>query len=76
MLLRALKRCFSYFGFFPQDMRLEAMDIINCWLALGCLGNADSGSELELRGQDYFHNLAMRSLFHEFQKDRIDERHF
>ncbi|GFP95110.1 receptor-like protein 12 [Phtheirospermum japonicum] len=43
-------------------------------MALGYLGSdiGSDGGDMELRGRQYFDNLAMRSLFQDFEKDKND----
>ncbi|KAH6795142.1 hypothetical protein C2S52_005619 [Perilla frutescens var. hirtella] len=66
-----LKRCFSYCAFFPKDAKLEVDNLIRMWMALGYLGS-NMGSvkeDMELKGREYFQDLAMRSLFQDFEED-------
>ncbi|KAI3455558.1 hypothetical protein Pfo_012221 [Paulownia fortunei] len=67
-----LKRCFSYCAIFPQDFVIDVEDLIRHWMALGYLG---SNGRMELRGREYFNNLAMRSLFQDLRRKRdLDEQ--
>ncbi|GFP86114.1 putative disease resistance protein rga4 [Phtheirospermum japonicum] len=77
-LTPALKHCFSYCAVFPKDSRIEVEEVIGHWMALGYLGSdigsGGGGGDMELRGRQYFHNLAMRSLFQDFEKDEAGEQ--
>ncbi|GFP95112.1 putative disease resistance protein rga3 [Phtheirospermum japonicum] len=70
----SLKRCFSYCAIFPKDTNIKVEEVIRQWMALGYLGSdiGSGGGDMELRGRQYFDNLAMRSLFQDFEKDEND----
>ncbi|GFP95099.1 putative disease resistance protein rga3 [Phtheirospermum japonicum] len=70
----SLKRCFSYCAVFPKDTHIKVEEVIRRWMALGYLGSdiGSGGGDMELRGRQYFDNLAMRSLFQDFEKDEND----
>ncbi|KAH6795147.1 hypothetical protein C2S52_005624 [Perilla frutescens var. hirtella] len=70
----ALKRCFSYCAYFPKDTYLKVDNLIRMWMALGYLGS-NTGSvkeDMELKGREYFQDLAMRSLLQDFEKGGDD----
>lgn len=60
-----LKRCFSFCALFPKDKKLKVKKLIRTWMALGYVGSGK-----ELKGREYFDDLAMRSLFQDFEGDR------
>ncbi|KAL8466186.1 hypothetical protein ACS0TY_035338 [Phlomoides rotata] len=66
-----LKRCFSYCAVFPKDSIIDVESLIENWMALGYLGS--NTCEIELKGQECFDVLAMRSLFQDFVKDDMGE---
>ncbi|GFQ04518.1 putative disease resistance protein rga3 [Phtheirospermum japonicum] len=68
----ALKRCFSYCAVFTKGFKIKVEKLIGNWMALCYLGSDGSGGDMELRGQQYFDNLAMRSLFQDFEKDELE----
>ncbi|GFP95105.1 putative disease resistance protein rga4 [Phtheirospermum japonicum] len=72
----SLKRCFSYCAVFPKDSEIEVEEVIRLWMALGYLGSdiGSGGGDMELRGRQYVNNLAMRSLFQDFEKDKDGEQ--
>lgn len=59
-----LKRCFSFCAFFPKDNQLKVEKLIRIWMALGYVG-----ADMELKGREYLDDLAMRSLFQDFEVD-------
>nr|GMD80173.1 putative disease resistance protein RGA3 [Ipomoea batatas] len=67
-----MKRCFSYCAIFPKDYEIKVGELMRIWMAQGYLttknGRSDQ-NEMELKGQDVFQNLAMRSFFQDFEKD-------
>ncbi|KAK4427321.1 putative disease resistance protein RGA1 [Sesamum alatum] len=68
-----MKRCFSYCAIFPKDWEIDVEKLIRMWIALGYLSSTESTGEMELRGEEYFNNLRMRSLFQNFveYKNRV-----
>ncbi|KAH6771453.1 hypothetical protein C2S52_016256 [Perilla frutescens var. hirtella] len=66
-----LKCCFSYCAFFRKDERIEVERLIRLWMASGYLGSniGSARDEMELKGREYFEDLAMRSLFQDFERD-------
>ncbi|XVF86765.1 hypothetical protein PTKIN_Ptkin18bG0069100 [Pterospermum kingtungense] len=66
-----LRQCFSYCAIFPKDHKIEKDYLIKSWMAQGFLGETE-GNNMEIVGEEYFDNLAMRSFFQEFEKDEID----
>ncbi|PIN06863.1 Apoptotic ATPase [Handroanthus impetiginosus] len=65
----AMKLCFSYCSIFPKDWVIDVKKLIRMWMALGCLGSSGRPGELELRGQEYFDTLRMRSFFQDIVED-------
>ncbi|KAL4291333.1 hypothetical protein GQ457_14G006700 [Hibiscus cannabinus] len=65
-----LRQCFSYCAIFPKDHKIEKDLLIKLWMAQGFLGE---GNEMQIVGEEYFDNLAMRSLFQEFEMDENDD---
>ncbi|KAB2594837.1 disease resistance RPP13-like protein 1 [Pyrus ussuriensis x Pyrus communis] len=57
-----LKQCFAYFSIFPKDYEFEKENIIQLWMALGLIPQAESGKGLEEVGEKYFDELLSRSL--------------
>ncbi|TQD81259.1 hypothetical protein C1H46_033191 [Malus baccata] len=57
-----LKQCFAYFSIFPKDCEFQKENIIQLWMALGLIPQAESGKGLEEVGERYFDELLSRSL--------------
>ncbi|GAA0160310.1 antimicrobial response protein [Lithospermum erythrorhizon] len=68
-----MRPCFTYCAIFPKDTKIVVADLIKLWMAQGYLATARSDEEVELRGQEYFNDLAMRSLFQDFERDEFGE---
>ncbi|KAM3700017.1 hypothetical protein ACJW31_05G069500 [Castanea mollissima] len=69
-----LKRCFSYCAIFPKDYVIYTNDLVKLWMAQGYLNSEENmDMELEIIGEEYFENLAMRSFFQDFEKDECDD---
>ncbi|KAJ4718811.1 Disease resistance protein [Melia azedarach] len=66
-----IKICFLYCAVFPKDYRIEKYELIRLWMAQGYL-TVEKGEEMEVLGEEYFHMLATRSFFQEFEKDDDD----
>ncbi|KAH6773362.1 hypothetical protein C2S51_011766 [Perilla frutescens var. frutescens] len=64
-----VKRCFSFCAFFPKDHVIEANNLVQLWMARGYLASTDN-VEVEVVGQDYLQNLAMRSFFQDVVRDK------
>nr|GMD65230.1 putative disease resistance protein RGA3 [Ipomoea batatas] len=71
-----MKRCFSYCAVFPKDYKIHVDEIIRIWMAQGYLTTTKNGrsdhNQMEQKGREVFGNLAMRSLFQDFEKHRED----
>ncbi|XVF86757.1 hypothetical protein PTKIN_Ptkin18bG0068400 [Pterospermum kingtungense] len=67
-----LRQCFSYCAIFPKDHKIEKDLLIKSWMAQGFLRETE-GNMMEIVGEEYFENLAMRSFFQEFEKDEHDD---
>ncbi|XP_073304202.1 putative disease resistance protein RGA4 [Primulina huaijiensis] len=65
----AVKRCFSYCAIFPKDFLINVDDLIRIWMAHGFLTSSGIVGEMELKGREYFEDLAMRSFFQDFEFD-------
>nr|KJB70357.1 hypothetical protein B456_011G068700 [Gossypium raimondii] len=65
-----LRQCFSYCAIFPKGCKIEKDLLIRLWMAQGFLGD---GNGMEIVGEEYFDNLAMRSFFQEFETDENDD---
>ena len=68
-----LRRCFSYCVVFPKDTIILVKDLIQLWMAQNYIG-ARGCMEMERLGQQYFENLAMRSFFQDFERNKDDGR--
>nr|GMD08474.1 putative disease resistance protein RGA3 [Ipomoea batatas] len=68
-----MKRCFSYCAIFPKDYKIHVDELIRIWMAQGYLTTTKNGrsdhNQMEQKGREVFGNLAMRSLFQDFEKD-------
>ncbi|KAA8522954.1 hypothetical protein F0562_009377 [Nyssa sinensis] len=56
-----LKPCFLYFGVFPEDYEISAVELINLWAAEGFIQGGGE-QEVEEVGEDYLNNLITRNL--------------
>ncbi|KAA8522955.1 hypothetical protein F0562_009378 [Nyssa sinensis] len=56
-----LKPCFLYFGVFPEDYEISAVELINLWAAEGFIQGRGE-QEVEEVGEDYLNNLIARNL--------------
>jgi Leucine-rich repeat (LRR) protein len=56
-----LKQCFAYFSIFPKDYVFKEEEIVLLWMAEGFLKESRN-KRMEEVGEDYFHDLASRSL--------------
>nr|XP_023925092.1 putative disease resistance RPP13-like protein 1 [Quercus suber] len=61
----AMKRCFSYCSLFPKDCLFSRDELVFQWMAQGYI---KSNTDMEIIGEEYFENLALRSFFQEFEK--------
>ncbi|XP_031248245.1 putative disease resistance protein RGA3 [Pistacia vera] len=66
-----LKKCFSYCAIFPKDYVIWKDELIKLWMAQGYL-KSKANKDMELVGEEYFENLAMRSLFQDFKRSEYD----
>ncbi|CDP21796.1 unnamed protein product [Coffea canephora] len=60
-----LKRCFAYCAVFPKDYQFRKEGIIQLWQANDLLGYPGEEKRFEKKGEKCFHELIMRSLFHQ-----------
>lgn len=63
-----LEACFSYCAIFPKDTVINVDRLIRIWMAQGYLSTVENKQQ-EVKGREYFMNLATRSFFHELKKD-------
>ncbi|KAJ4717939.1 Disease resistance protein [Melia azedarach] len=63
-----LRKCFLHCAIFPKDYRIYKDKLIKLWMAQGYL-NLKGREDMELVGEEYFENLAMRSFFQDFRND-------
>ncbi|XP_021904876.1 putative disease resistance protein RGA3 [Carica papaya] len=63
-----VRQCFLYCAIFPKDYIISREKLIRLWMAQGYLKD-----NMEIVGQVYFDNLAMRSFFQDFENVRYDE---
>jgi hypothetical protein len=66
-----MKRCFSYCATFPKDYNFYRDELVALWMAQGYI---DSKENIEMKAEEYFEVLAMRSFFQDFGKDEYDGR--
>ncbi|XP_031273955.1 putative disease resistance protein RGA3 [Pistacia vera] len=66
-----LKKCFSYCAIFPKNHEIEKDELIKLWMAQSYLKD-ERNKDMELIGEEYFENLAMRSFFQDFKKNKYD----
>uniref|UniRef100_A0A2N9GFK2 Uncharacterized protein n=1 Tax=Fagus sylvatica TaxID=28930 RepID=A0A2N9GFK2_FAGSY len=64
----SLKQCFSFCAVFPKDYVFNIDDLVYMWMAHGYI---DSKEHMELKGREYFENLAIRSFFQDFQEYEV-----
>uniref|UniRef100_A0A2N9F1P4 NB-ARC domain-containing protein n=1 Tax=Fagus sylvatica TaxID=28930 RepID=A0A2N9F1P4_FAGSY len=64
----SLKQCFSFCAVFPKDYVFHIDDLVYMWMAHGYI---DSKEHMELKGREYFENLAIRSFFQDFQEYEV-----
>lgn len=61
------KRCFLYTSFFPKDHVIDRDHLIQLWSSEGYL---NIKKDYKRKGIECFENLAMRSLFQDFENDK------
>jgi hypothetical protein len=66
-----VKRCFSYCATFPKDYEFYKNELVVLWMAQGYI---DSKENMEMKAEEYFEVLAMRSFFQDFKKGEYDGR--
>ena len=64
----SLKQCFSFCAVFPKDYVFRIDNLVYMWMAHGYI---DSKEDMELKGREYFENLAIRSFFQDFQEYEV-----
>ncbi|XP_028757286.1 putative disease resistance RPP13-like protein 1 [Neltuma alba] len=68
-----LKRCFAYCSIFPKDYDFDKEHLIQLWMAenfLTCAHQSKDGREV---GEQFFHDLLLRSLF---ERSPVDDTRF
>ncbi|KAL4636402.1 hypothetical protein ACB092_03G005300 [Castanea dentata] len=66
-----LRRCFSFCAVFPKDYVFSRGELVFMWMAQGYI-NSKTDTEMEVIAREYFENLAIRSFFQDFKKDKND----
>ncbi|KAL0006432.1 hypothetical protein SO802_013993 [Lithocarpus litseifolius] len=66
-----LRRCFSFCAVFPKGYVFSIDELVFMWIAQGYI-KSNANMEIEIMARDYFENLAIRSLFQDFEKDKDD----
>nr|XP_023922885.1 putative disease resistance protein RGA3 [Quercus suber] len=67
------KQCFLFCAVFPKDYKFNKFELIINWMAQGYI-NSKENMEMEVKAEHYFENLAMRSFFQDFKKDKNDDK--
>ncbi|XP_028781985.1 putative disease resistance protein At3g14460 [Neltuma alba] len=68
-----LKRCFAYCSIFPKDYDFDKEHLIQLWMAENFLTCAHQSKDEREVGEQFFHDLLLRSLF---QSSAVDETRF
>ncbi|XP_028775318.1 putative disease resistance RPP13-like protein 1 [Neltuma alba] len=68
-----LKRCFAYCSIFPKDYDFDKEHLIQLWMAENFLTCAHQSKDAREVGEQFFHDLLLRSLF---QRSPVDETRF
>ncbi|KAI9115401.1 hypothetical protein K1719_013720 [Acacia pycnantha] len=68
-----LKRCFAYSSIFPKDYDFDKEHLIQLWMAENFLTCAHQSKDAREVGEQFFHELLLRSLF---QRSTADETLF
>ncbi|XP_026420301.1 putative disease resistance protein RGA3 [Papaver somniferum] len=66
-----LKNCFLYCAMFPKACYIRKSRLVRLWMAQGFLNSSNEEKDPELIGEEYFDELADRSFFQDFSKDRV-----
>uniref|UniRef100_A0A2N9HBS1 AAA+ ATPase domain-containing protein n=1 Tax=Fagus sylvatica TaxID=28930 RepID=A0A2N9HBS1_FAGSY len=66
-----MKRCFSYCATFPKDYIFYKNELVVLWMAQGYIDSKEKN--MEMKAEEYFEVLAMRSFFQDFGKDENDD---
>ncbi|XP_061952681.1 putative disease resistance protein RGA4 [Populus nigra] len=70
-----VRRCFLYCAMFPKDFEMVKDELVKMWMAQGYIKET-SGGDMELVGERYFHVLAARSFFQDFETDIFEGMKF
>ncbi|XP_017979821.1 PREDICTED: putative disease resistance protein At3g14460 [Theobroma cacao] len=65
-----LKRCFAYCSLLPKDYEFEEEELILLWKAEGFLQEANSKTQMEGLGSQYFQDLVSRSFIQTSSRDK------
>ncbi|XP_068343347.1 putative disease resistance RPP13-like protein 1 [Pyrus communis] len=68
-----LKQCFAYCSIFPKDHEFEKHNLVQLWMAVGLISQAEGEERMEEVGENYFNELVSRSLI---QRSRTEEHGF
>ncbi|KAM1941494.1 hypothetical protein ACFX13_029068 [Malus domestica] len=68
-----LKQCFAYCSIFPKDYEFEKDNLVQLWMAVGLISQAEGEEIMEEVGENYFNELVSRSLI---QRSRTEEPGF
>ncbi|KAJ0528284.1 putative virus X resistance protein-like, coiled-coil [Helianthus annuus] len=64
----AVKRCFCYCANFPKGTKIDAVNLIQIWMAQGYL--YDGTVDMEITGRRHLNSLVTRSLFQDPERDK------
>ncbi|KAK4542637.1 hypothetical protein RGQ29_033185 [Quercus rubra] len=68
-----LRQCFSFCAVFPKDYVFSSNELVFMWMAQGYI-KSKANMEMEIIARDYFEILAMRSFFHDFEKNEDNSK--
>ncbi|RVW23477.1 putative disease resistance protein RGA4 [Vitis vinifera] len=68
-----LRQCFSYCALFPKDYEIKKKLLVQLWTAQDYIQSSNENEHLEDVGDRYFKELWSRSLFHEVERDVVND---
>ena len=68
-----LRQCFTFCAVFPKDYVFSSNELVFMWMAQGYI-KSKANMEMELIARDYFEILAIRSFFHDFEKNEDNSK--
>ena len=68
-----LRQCFSYCALFPKDYEIKKKLLVQLWIAQDYIQSSNENEHLEDVGDRYFKELWSRSLFHEVERDVVND---